>query len=564
MLKEKNGPEYIKELSLYPCDQCTKNFLTLDQLKSHQQRKHIVIREKHESSDDNEKDVILATYEKNKSIPLQSRQKEESQLISNNNSNNRNNNDEDNDVKCIVCTRRTELKCTASSIAIQCEVNIDQKNQNDTKVENLLNGNTKKFYFQYERKNNLFSINLTDGRSVDSVLIRNAYETISDLKKEIINLKKSLEAKTYIELQQIESGTTEKSENATNLTQTNDKIDVIEQKFNAFEVMFMESQHQFIDSFRNLNECQKFYMDNIQETIKEIVEKSFEYKDTLCSNVVKEAINDFTDESSKKDENEKLPEVLKIEQSVVDYDLSSCSEDEGREITCTAEVYTISQNDRRHNNYQNNEKVTKKHEKIITKDDVLQKFEDRLLQFGVEINSGGLPTPRSFEINEDLMNERREIKRAHRSFKTTRKQLSNEVNRIAKEKLASASSTTSFSSDQNHKDESHKTNLPRPKSASVQKMRKRKAKKIMNKFVGNDIDENAIIDKMQTAHEVINSHRQCINKLLETTTHSPSSLTKYKKIIDGANNDRTDINQFNKMPNITTRRVVFVNLDEDS
>lgn len=146
MLKEKNGPEYIKELSsLYPCDQCTKNFLTMDQLKSHQQRKHTVIREKHELSDDNEKDAILATHEEKKHLSLESSQKEESQLISNNNNNNKNinnNNDNDNNVNCInciVCTQRTESKSNSSSIAIQCEVNIEQKNQNDTKMENLPN-----------------------------------------------------------------------------------------------------------------------------------------------------------------------------------------------------------------------------------------------------------------------------------------------------------------------------------------------------------------------------------------------------------------------------------------
>lgn len=405
---------------------------------------------------------------------------------------------------------------------------------------------------------------------MDSDLIRRAYETISELNKEIINLKKSLEAKTYIELQQIESG---KLENATNLIQTNDKIDVIEQKFNAFEVMFMESQHQFIESFRNLNDCQKSYMDNIQETVKEIVEKSLEFKDAISSDMKEsvgqaEVIIDITDkrfdaEVPKNYENEKLPEVFKIEECVVDYDSSSCSGGEGRKIACKAEVHTISQNEQRNKNDQNNEKVTKKHKKIITTNDVIHKFEDRLLQFGVEMDSAGLPTPRSFEINKDIMIERRELKRTHRSFNITRKQLRNEVNRIAKEKLASASSANSFSSDQtineSDKDESQKIYSLRPKTASVPKMWKRNDKKIMDKFVGNDIDENDVIDKMKTAHEVINSHRLCINKLLKTTTHSPSSFTKYnyQRIVDGTN-------QFSKMPNITTRRVVFVNLDEDS
>lgn len=116
----------------------------------------------------------------------------------------------------------------------------------------------------------------------------------------------------------------------------------------------------------------------------------------------------------------------------------------------------------------------------------------------------------------------------------------------------------------------------RPKSASVQTMRNRNAKKLMRKLVENDIDENDIMDKMEMAQKAINAHRECIQELLETTTHSPNSLTKIKyptsfalkDTESKANNDEgnieTNTNQYNKMPNITTRRVVFVNLDEDS
>lgn len=49
--------------SLYPCDQCTKNFLTSESLKSHQQRKHSIIEEKHELSDDNEKKIDYSNEE---------------------------------------------------------------------------------------------------------------------------------------------------------------------------------------------------------------------------------------------------------------------------------------------------------------------------------------------------------------------------------------------------------------------------------------------------------------------------------------------------------------------
>lgn len=159
----------------------------------------------------------------------------------------------------------------------------------------------------------------------------------------------------------------------------------------------------------------------------------------------------------------------------------------------------------------------------------------------------------------------------------TRKKLRHEVDRIAKEKLASVSSVTSLSSTTYQSDdeiiETQKIEAikNRPKSASVQKMRNRNAKKIIRKIVENDIDENDILDKMQMAQKAINAHRECIQELLQTTAHSPSSLTKINNptlemddIKTNGKCDDTNTNQYNKMPHITTRRVVFVNLDEDS
>lgn len=110
----------------------------------------------------------------------------------------------------------------------------------------------------------------------------------------------------------------------------------------------------------------------------------------------------------------------------------------------------------------------------------------------------------------------------------------------------------------------------RPKSASVQKMRSRNAKKFMRKLLENDIDENDIMDKMQMAQKAIDAHRECIQELLHTTAHSPSTVTKIKYPTpskrEESKSQSSDIssNQYDKMPNIATRRVVFVNLDEDS
>lgn len=124
-----------------------------------------------------------------------------------------------------------------------------------------------------------------------------------------------------------------------------------------------------------------------------------------------------------------------------------------------------------------------------------------------------------------------------------------------------------------------KTMKIRPKSANVHKVRKRSEKQLLKKLVENDIDENDIMDKMKMAQKAIDAHRECIQELLQTATHSPHSVTriKYPSAPDAngdiqrarehernEENDDAHSNRYNKMPNVTTRRVVFVNLDEDS
>lgn len=606
---------------------------SLDSLKSHHQRKHTVIGEKHELSDDNEKDDRIE--EKEKPPKEDSNQKDSSVQSVNDNfekevpqSHNNNNNDNEPNANCTVCSQKTKSKTDSSSIAIQCEVspisneNIEtqsvQEKGEDATMEKIAvdNGNEKcnlnkfhKLYF-HSIVNSIFAENhgkegdlLNQEKNSDTEQIQNAYETISELKKEIVSLKNSLEAKIESE----HPTTAVNLNNSASFVQTNDKIDVIEQKFNAFEVMYMESQHQFIESFRNLDERQKTYLDNIQETIKEIVEKSIGQHDsgkndakimdienksviqvnTKEKSTVEEAngLNNQNDAVAlPKTEGETIQKRFEMERSAVGYDTSSYSEDDGREVTCEAEVHTISQSERHGSDQEDrkeSKKNTKSNKKSITKDVAIHEFEHRLRQFGVDIDSAGLATPRSCEINQDLANERKEMRKAHRSFEKTRKQLRNEVDRMAKGKLASANSATSQSSYQSDQilddsdEEGHRKVKNRPKSASVQRMRKRNAKKLMNKFVENDIDENDIIDKMQMAQAAISSHRQCIQQLLETTAHSPSSLTKIKysssiaakedaKTNNDADNTEPAINQYNKMPNVTTRRVVFVNLDEDS
>lgn len=116
-----------KPSSLYPCDQCTKNFLTSESLKSHQQRKHSDIEEKHELSDDNEKQnghldkqVSMDELEPNQEEMLMPVDEDSHQsiIINNNNNNNESNGN------CTECCEKSKI--SSSSVAIQCEVNILQ------------------------------------------------------------------------------------------------------------------------------------------------------------------------------------------------------------------------------------------------------------------------------------------------------------------------------------------------------------------------------------------------------------------------------------------------------
>lgn len=351
-----------------------------------------------------------------------------------------------------------------------------------------------------------------------------------------------------------------------NPIETNDKIDVIERKFNAFETMYMESQDKFIESFRSLDERQKVYMDNIQETIKDIVEKSLGHHDKIAVEDASETVqNDKSTENkmatlSKSDnvpepkiETKELIQLPKPYSPNVSTDSFSQSDGDVEEnkLICHVDVHTVSSAETNLHGKEVEESNFKKPAKSRNrafKDKVLNEFEQRLQQLGVEADSTGLSTPRSCEVHQDLAEEREEMKKvsssetihlnlnrhkafyffvgkAHKSFDVTRKKLRNEVNRIAKEKLASASSVTSLSSMSYQSDDHDALNeidkptvekpIIRPKSASVQKMRNRNAKKFMRKLVENDIDENDIMDKMQMAQKAINVSEVLPMKLRE-------------------------------------------------
>lgn len=110
-----------KPVSLHPCDQCTKNFLTADSLKSHQQRKHSTIEEKHELSDDNEKGEINSV----KSAMVEGQSAKQDGTVSEHEmQQSNNNNDNELGASCETCSQRKKIN--SSSVAIQCDETINE------------------------------------------------------------------------------------------------------------------------------------------------------------------------------------------------------------------------------------------------------------------------------------------------------------------------------------------------------------------------------------------------------------------------------------------------------
>lgn len=129
---------HVKPTSLFPCDQCTKNFLTADSLRSHQQRKHSTIAEKHELSDDNEKGKDSPIPD---STPMVEKElKDHINVIDQENVQLNNNNNGYSNENCAECSKK--MKVNSSSVAVQCsEVGPIEKESKD-QVEEIAGKHT--------------------------------------------------------------------------------------------------------------------------------------------------------------------------------------------------------------------------------------------------------------------------------------------------------------------------------------------------------------------------------------------------------------------------------------
>lgn len=446
---------HVKPTSLFPCDQCTKNFLTADSLRSHQQRKHSTIEEKHELSDDNEKEKNspkeknVVTDSPKPSIPVE---KELEQHINDSEQGTKqdertvdNNNDVPKD-RCSECAKKS--KVNSSSVAVQCEgekaleietdkqktvqseIDVSQKNDIETGIQ--VNESTACTEQQSKK---------------EADLVQTAYNTINELKQEISELRNALNNKQIPE----ESKETPQEVvlNDSKLDETNDKIEFMAQKFDAFEAMYTQSQNQFIESFRNLDERQKDYMNNIQETVKEIVVESIgkysvpsiskgievpvaieenlnvTVKEVRVSNdeliidkIAKESVEGKSIDETK---NSIVPlkrtiKPVEIQETInsieSDSDWSTESEEKHEKVICQADIHTVDSG----SDESSLKPTVQKSRKIITKELAKNEFEQRLRQLGVDADSVGLSTPRSQEIIEELADEREEMKKVWFSF----------------------------------------------------------------------------------------------------------------------------------------------------
>lgn len=523
--------------TLFACELCTKNFLTEELLKAHNIRKH------------GGKECPEQEKSQTESKQLKEKMNAAEKGIFQSNSNN---NDHENpktatptSTVCSICSKNSET--VVSSVAVQCE--------NEKTMESIAQN------LSVETTENHDKATDTPVESeVTFVLAKMHEQTIAELKAEVSELQTALRKK-FIEEQVANERDTMECNNS-----AGDKIDVIQERFTAFETMYMQSQHEFIESFRNLDERQRNYMNDIQDTIKEIVEKSLERYDTAAP--VPVVTTDQVHENCMNDPIEIVQ--AQLTKPIVENGSKAHLPDEGDDDHDESNESLSSGDEKSVDNKPI--ELPKSSARRPNKTDAVNEFENRLQQIGVDTKSAGLSTTHTAEVAKELADERAEIKKAHRTFASTRNKLNCEVERIAKAKLTSVSSATSLSSHRSDDDATSQDSGHTKRHKNIRpKTGKRSSSNVLRKFVSDDIDESDLMGKMKMAQKAIDAHRECIQELLQTTAHSPktmapTSASTSKHNINSAKDPPQDgeSNRYSKMPNVTTRRVVFVNLDEDS
>lgn len=243
-------------------------------------------------------------------------------------------------------------------------------------------------------------------------------QTIDQLKTEIAGLRKALEVQSNQE--------TKQPEREESVPLASDKIDEIQQKFSAFEMMYIQSQQEFVTTFKNLDERQKDYMNNIQDTIKGIVEQSLgrydRWSSTAKSVEVPELEGMGSNQASEQNRDSDS-DIVQMHNADETNEESGSANSSSKLVTNHAKDDTIHYPTVRSGDDVDNisddapkPARRKKKKKRVSKDTAILEFEQRLHQYGVDVNSTGLTTPRSITVAKEILNEREEIKKVKHSL----------------------------------------------------------------------------------------------------------------------------------------------------
>lgn len=154
---------------------------------------------------------------------------------------------------------------------------IQPKNCELKKMVNLaLKMNLTKCLFQKKKKILANPANSLETKSTESTTERNeSYgNIITALREEMLTIINQFqdeknEQKTSTANEQ---SATKQLNNQTErvLEQTNDKIDSIQERFTQFQEIFFQHQKEFAESFKNLDERQQYYVDHVNDMVKNL------------------------------------------------------------------------------------------------------------------------------------------------------------------------------------------------------------------------------------------------------------------------------------------------------
>lgn len=240
-------------------------------------------------------------------------------------------------------------------------------------------------------------------------------KVITELKQEIANLKSELSNQSTAKNPEARTESPLPTNN-TDLEQTNSKIDVIQQRFAKFETMYMQSQQEFIASFQNLDERQKVYINDIELTVKDIIERSFSSisRSSLALDAVSEPNLPVIKEAEPFEEQlhaESPKQGDGVGSGSSEYSLTDYSVNENDDEI----VYPIAETGAEAE--KSDGLVPLKRRMRINRSVAVEELQRRLAEFGVNPSALGVSTRKMAEIAKELGEDREVVKQASAFFR---------------------------------------------------------------------------------------------------------------------------------------------------